>query len=82
MYPWPATTTPNPRPAGTQLYSTTYNGGYKYFEDSNWTGAWMLRASGEIMESGDFSPELAYNVYRFEESRPPTSQHGQISPKQ
>lgn len=58
-----------PAPAGTQLYSTTYNGGYKYFEDSNWTGAWMLRASGEIMESGDFSPELAYNVYRFEESK-------------
>lgn len=55
-------------PAGTQLYSNTYVGGYRFFEDNGWTGAWMLRADGEIIEQGDFTPDVTFDVFRYEEA--------------
>ena len=62
----------NMAPAGTQCYSTTYNGGYTFFEDVNWKGAYMLRAEGCVIENGNFTPEVAYNLYRYEESQKDT----------
>lgn len=56
-------------PAGTQCYSTTYNGGFTFFEDVNWKGAYMIRAEGQVIESGNFKPARTYNLYRFEEAQ-------------
>lgn len=56
-------------PARTQLYSNTYNGGYRYFEDNGWKGALMVRAEGEVIEQGSFVPNVKYNVYRLNENK-------------
>ena len=56
-------------PARTQCYSTSYNGGYTFFEDVNWKGAYMLRTEGCVIESGNFTPDVSYNLYRYEESQ-------------
>lgn len=53
---------PEPR---TQLFSNSYEGGYRYFEEVDWVGSLMLRASGERIESGDFTPQVAYSLYRL-----------------
>lgn len=56
-------------PARTQCYSTSYNGGYTFFEDVNWKGAYMLRTEGCVIEDGNFTPDVSYNLYRYEESQ-------------
>lgn len=53
----------------TQLFSNfiTSPDAYRYFEDANWTGALMIRASGELYETPQFAPAINYDVLRFEE---------------
>lgn len=55
-------------PARTQLFSNSFSGGYRYFEEMNWPGALMLRASGEIIENGEFTPQVTYDLFRFEQA--------------
>lgn len=52
-------------PAGTQIYSTTYVGGYTSFDQVNWKGAYMLRVKGEPIEQGNFQPQITYSLYRY-----------------
>ena len=55
-------------PAGTQCYSSSYLGGYVFFEDVDWKGACMIRVEGQIMEDEGFQPARTYSLYRFEEA--------------
>lgn len=56
---------PEMAPAHTQLYSNSYNGGYRYFDEIDWAGALMIRAHAERKEAGDYVPQVKYNVYRL-----------------
>lgn len=38
---------------------------YRSFVEAGWSGALMMRATGEIIETGDFQPAVAYNLYRY-----------------
>lgn len=51
-----------------QVYGNSYEytGSYYTFADNGWTGAMMLRAEGETIETGSFAPQIKYNLYRFD----------------
>lgn len=54
----------------TQLYTNfrTSPDTYRYFEDTNWVGAIMLRGKGEIMETAPSVPDHNFDLWRFAEA--------------
>lgn len=50
--------------ARTQIFSNSYVGGYRYFDELDWPGAFMLRPLTERKESNPQAAERKYNVYR------------------
>lgn len=55
-------------PAYTQMWSNSYNGGYRYFEERDWKGALMIRANAEHYEADGVFPASTFTVSRYEEA--------------